>query len=70
MISVSKIVTENEKLLVRIYDEHGIQLYSDMLQTNDFRIGRGYDFSMVPKGVYNIYLASNGHSINRRIDLR
>jgi cell division protein YceG involved in septum cleavage len=70
LISISKIAIKNEKLVVRIYDQEGVLLYNDTLHGKEFRMGRGYDFSKVPKGVYNIFLASNGHSINRRIDLR
>lgn len=69
MITVSKLASANEKLTVRIYDGQGVLLYSDTLQGKDF-VGRGYDFSRVPQGTYNIFLASNGHSINRRIDIR
>lgn len=69
VITVSKLATENEKLTVRIYDVEGVLLYNDTLQGKDF-IGRGYDFSRVPKGTYSIFLASNGHSVNRRIDIR
>jgi hypothetical protein len=70
IIMVSKIASGSERLIVRIYDENGILIYDDILKGADYQLGRRYDFSKVPKGVYNIYLASNGHSVNRRIDLR
>jgi len=65
-ITVSKIASANERLSVVIYDVNDKLLFSEVLQGQDF-LGKRFDFSKAPKGTYKIFLASNGHALNRRV---
>jgi len=65
-ITVSKIASANERLSVVIYDANDKLLFSEVLQGKDF-LGKRFDFSKAPKGTYKIFLASNGHALNRRV---
>lgn len=65
-ITVSKIATADERLSVVIYDANDKMIYSAVLEGQEF-LGKKFDFSKAPKGTYKIFLASNGHALNRRV---
>ncbi len=65
-VTVSKIASADERLSVAVYDAQDRLIFSDVLKGEDY-IGKRFDFSKAPKGTYNIFLASNGHTLNRRV---
>lgn len=68
-LSISKFATEKEEIEVVLTDIHGVALYHEAYD-KDLYYRRNLDLRQLPKGDYNLKIASNGKNFYRNIEIK